>query len=88
MNVARVRKLLRAACAGDQGAWARRNGVSAQYVSDVLHGRREPGNAILAALRLRRVVTYVPIGVSEGAQRMVERMGCAFVPRLPHGAGD
>jgi transcriptional regulator with XRE-family HTH domain len=33
-------------------------GVSSQYLSDVLHGRREPGPKILNALGLERVVTY------------------------------
>ena len=43
---------------GSQVAWAKANGVSAAYVSDVLGRRREPGEAILTALGLERVVIY------------------------------
>jgi transcriptional regulator with XRE-family HTH domain len=34
-------------------------GVSATYLNDVLHGRREPGDAILSALGLVREVRHV-----------------------------
>ena len=53
-------ELLRAAVglAGEQKVWAKQHGVSAQYVNDVLHGRRKPGKTMLNALGLRRVVTY------------------------------
>jgi DNA-binding transcriptional regulator YdaS (Cro superfamily) len=52
---------LQAACkaAGGQAAWAARHGLSASYVSDVLNGRRDPGESILRALGLARVVRYV-----------------------------
>jgi len=33
-------------------------GISAQYLSDVLHKRRAPGKKILAALGLKRSVVY------------------------------
>ena len=58
-----VFKRLRAACkaAGGQGAWAERHGMSAAYISDVLNGRRDPGESILRALGLRRVVNYVEV---------------------------
>ncbi|UIJ73475.1 transcriptional regulator [Aurantimonas sp. HBX-1] len=60
MTAAEVRLLLRQACAdaGSQQAWAKAHGVSGVYVSDVLAGRREPGEAILAGLGLRLVVSY------------------------------
>ena len=60
MIAADVRALLRQECsaAGSQQAWAAAHRVSAQYVCDVLKERREPADAILAALGLRRVVTY------------------------------
>lgn len=47
---------LRAACTsvGGQKAWASRNGVSISYVSDVLFGRRVPGDGILRGLGLQR----------------------------------
>lgn len=53
--------LLRKACtaAGGQSKWAATHGVSPQYVCDVLNARREPGDSILGALGLRRVVRYV-----------------------------
>lgn len=41
-----------------QTAWAKANGVSPAYVSDILAGRREPGKLVLDALGLERVVTY------------------------------
>lgn len=44
---------------GTQQAWAEAAGVSAQYVADVLHGRRAPGAAILAALGVRRIERFV-----------------------------
>jgi transcriptional regulator with XRE-family HTH domain len=43
---------------GSQKDFAAVAGISAQYVSDVLHRRREPGEAILSALKLEKVVTY------------------------------
>ncbi|MEE7462217.1 hypothetical protein MFUR16E_13440 [Methylobacterium fujisawaense] len=47
---------LRAACAGAGGvaAWARRHGLSHQYVGDVLHGRRGLGDGVLRPLGLQR----------------------------------
>lgn len=53
---ARLRRECREA--GGQSAWAKAHGVSPQYVCDVLNARREPGDMILAALGLRRVVRY------------------------------
>lgn len=44
--------------AGGQKAWADLNGVTPQYVCDVLQGRRKPGDAICRALGLRRVELY------------------------------
>lgn len=55
---------LRAACqeAGGQKAWAKRHGMSAQYVCDVLATRRPIGKDVLRALGL--VVRYVEKGIS------------------------
>lgn len=52
---------LRTACrvAGGQQAWAQQNGVSPAYVCDVLNARRDPGDSILRALGLRKIVRYV-----------------------------
>ncbi len=47
---------------GDQASWARENDLSAQYVNDVLRGRRSPGPRMLDALNLRRVVLYEILG--------------------------
>lgn len=60
MTLVQVLDLLRRDCAklGGQAAWAAAHGVSPAYVSDVLNGRREPGESILRALRLERAVTY------------------------------
>lgn len=49
-----LRQRLQAACdkAGSQAAWAKANGLRAQYVSDVLHERREPSPKLARALGL------------------------------------
>jgi DNA-binding transcriptional regulator YdaS (Cro superfamily) len=62
---------LRRACraAGSQQAWAAANGVSSAYVSDVLNARREPGEAILRALGLRKIVRYVKARNSRAASQ-------------------
>lgn len=43
---------------GSQAAFAAQHAISLQYVNDVLRGRREPGQKILDALGLERVVGY------------------------------
>jgi hypothetical protein len=53
-----VRDLLRTACDGNQRRWAAANSISAPYVSDVLAGKREPGETILRALGLDRKTVY------------------------------
>lgn len=50
---------------GTAQEWARRAGLSHQYVADVRLGRRAPGPAILLALGLVRVVSYVPAGEAQ-----------------------
>lgn len=50
---------------GSQKAFAEMHDVSAQYVTDVLHRRREPGEAILNALALEKVVTYTEKGAKK-----------------------
>lgn len=37
---------------------AKKLGVSAQYLGDVLSSKREPGKKILDALKLRKVIKY------------------------------
>ena len=60
MNEQDVLDRLRAAIeqAGSQRAFADQHGISLQYVNDVLHKRREPGQKILDALGIERVVIY------------------------------
>lgn len=58
-----MRVKLRAALAAEpsQRAWAKEHRVSQATVSLVLTGVREPSDSILAALGLRRVITYEPL---------------------------
>lgn len=49
---------------GSQTAAAKRLHVSAQYLNDVVHGRREPGTKIYAAMGYRREVQYCKVGGS------------------------
>lgn len=44
--------------AGSQKEAAAKLGVSAQYLGDVLSGKREPGKKILDPLKLRKVIKY------------------------------
>jgi hypothetical protein len=46
------------ASAGSQEAFAAQHDIAAAYISDVMRGRREPGQKILDALGVERVVTY------------------------------
>lgn len=45
--------------AGSLKAWAEGAGLSAQYAGDILHGRREPGEKVLTALGMVKVVEYI-----------------------------
>jgi len=69
LNSMDVCTMLQAACraAGGQKVWADRHGISQSYVSDVLNARREPGESILRALKLRKVVRYVEVRSGEGS---------------------
>jgi hypothetical protein len=55
-----LRDLLRKACesAGSQQEWAKANGFSAPFVSDVLHGRRAITDRIATALGYESVETF------------------------------
>lgn len=48
--------------AGSQSAAAELLGVSAPYLNDVYHGKRDPGPAIINGLGLRRVVMFEQVG--------------------------
>jgi DNA-binding transcriptional regulator YdaS (Cro superfamily) len=56
MKLEKVVALLVRECrkAGSQKAWADRHGLSGAFVSDAIHGRREPGPTLLDALGLER----------------------------------
>ncbi len=43
---------------GTQAEWAKRNGFSAAYVSDVMRGRREISDKMAEAIGFRRVVRF------------------------------
>jgi hypothetical protein len=43
---------------GTQAAFARKHGVSMQYLNDFLRKRREPGRKILAALGVKKLTYY------------------------------
>lgn len=55
-----MRKMLDVAIqvAGSQKAFAKQAGISEQYLSDVLNGRRDIGDKILKWFGLERVVFY------------------------------
>jgi hypothetical protein len=52
---------------GSQGAFARAWKISDSHVSDILHGRRDPGPEVLTAFSLAKRALYVP--VEAGAER-------------------
>lgn len=54
-----------AATIGSQKRLALKMHVSPAYLGDVINGRKEPGPKILAAKRIRRVVSYERIGRSD-----------------------
>lgn len=45
--------------AGNQKEAAKALGISAQYLNDLIQGRREPSDAVLEKLNLRRVIVRV-----------------------------
>lgn len=71
MTEQEVIERLRAAIeqAGSQQAFADAFGFTAGYVSDVLRGKRDLADRILAAIGVERVVTYqLANGAASGAQ--------------------
>lgn len=63
MPVEDVRRQLERQCTalGSQKRFSEIHKVSIPYVNDVLHGRREPGEKILKALKMKRVTGYVMV---------------------------
>lgn len=51
---------------GSQKALAEHCGVNPSWLSDILRGRRDPGQKLLTALGFRRVVTYERLLEGEG----------------------
>lgn len=48
---------------GSQKKVAKQLGISAQYLGDILQGRREPGEKVLKTLKLKRVVLYQDVQI-------------------------
>lgn len=67
LNIDQVAKLLRRHVRGNQAGWAKRHGISAAYVSDVLRGRRLPGKKITQAMGLEGALLWrVPSNAKTG----------------------
>ncbi len=75
-----VHAMLRRACAeaGGQKAWAARHGVPYSYLNNVVNGYREPTDAMLAALGLRRVVKYAPLHTAKTADAARQDLGVSL----------
>lgn len=52
----RLRREIEAA--GSQRQFAQKIGVSAAYLNDVMNRKREPGDKILKAINLQKVIVY------------------------------
>ena len=65
MPVEYVRRQLERQCTalGSQKRFSTIHKVSIPYVNDVLNGRREPGEKILKALKMKRVIGYVYVSL-------------------------
>lgn len=51
------------AAAGGQKAWARQHGLAPSSITEVLHGRRDPGPGLLRALGLQSVPRYAKVRI-------------------------
>ncbi len=58
----------RVAAHGSQRAFAQAVGVSEQLLCDVLHARRDPNDALLRAIGMKRVVRYSRVSNAEAAR--------------------
>lgn len=56
--------IVEAQACGNSALWARNNGLSQTYVSNVIRGKLRPGPKILASMKLYRTVDYQPISVA------------------------
>lgn len=61
LTMAQVVSRIRAECKrlGSQKAYAERCKVSTAFLNDVLNGRRDPTEPVIAPLAIRRMVVYV-----------------------------
>jgi len=66
-----------------QKEFAKRHGLSQSYVSDVLAGKRAPGEKLLAAFGIEKVVAYrfIPDSGTSGASNPLSAPG--FHPDAP-----
>lgn len=62
---------------GSQKNFAKKYGMSAAYVNDVLNYKREPGEKILRALNLKKVVGYVRISIFLSVLTLLLSVGVA-----------
>jgi transcriptional regulator with XRE-family HTH domain len=59
--VEEMRRVIAEKFDGSQKKFAESCGISATYISDVLLGKRSPGDKVLAAIGYRTVVSYEKI---------------------------
>lgn len=67
-----VRKLLKEAAWESQRYFAQEHGFGAQYLNDVIKGRRTPGPKILDALGLEQVILYRAKPITDQGDRSGE----------------
>ncbi|MBS7810519.1 helix-turn-helix domain-containing protein [Roseococcus pinisoli] len=65
LGLEQVYALIKSACAaaGGQKAWARHYGLAPSSITEVLHGRRDPGPGLLRALGLQHVPRYAKVRI-------------------------
>lgn len=70
-----MKELLRRSveAAGGQSACAKIFGVSAQYINDCLHGRRDIGKSIATPLGYEPLTVYVPSPMKDSGRKRKAR---------------
>ncbi|HWE99150.1 MAG TPA: hypothetical protein VG248_05085 [Caulobacteraceae bacterium] len=83
MTEAEVIERLKSAARPSASAWARDHGLSPSYVGEVLRREKPPGESVLAALGLERIVSYRRREDAGAAGLHAPRMrnGIALLPR-------
>lgn len=56
--IAYIKALIDENYAGSQVAFAKNSGMSASYISDILKGRRDPGQKFLDAIGMKKIILY------------------------------